>query len=48
MLTTEEINFLYELLDQVSVRGEKNKLMVLTIMEKLRQMLEVNDESNIS
>lgn len=43
MLTPEEINFLYELLDQVNLRGEENKLMALTIMQKLRKMLETEE-----
>jgi hypothetical protein len=36
MLTPQEIQFLYQLLDQVNLRGEDNKLMALTIMAKLR------------
>jgi len=38
MLTPQEINFLYQLLDQINVRGEEQKTMALIIMRKLRQM----------
>jgi len=40
MLTPQEINFLYQLLDQINVRGEEQKTQVLIIMGKLRQMLQ--------
>lgn len=40
MLTPQEMQFLYQLLDQVTLRGEDNKLTALTIMAKLRQELE--------
>jgi len=38
MLTPQEINFLYQLLDQVNLRGEEQKTQVLAIMRKLRLM----------
>lgn len=38
MLTPQEIQFLYNLLDQVSVRGEESKTQVLIIMQKLRHL----------
>ena len=44
MLTVEELDFLYQMLDQISVRGESQKLMVLTIMQKLRVMTEENGD----
>ena len=36
MLTPQEINFLYQLLDQISVRGEEQKALALSCMRKLR------------
>jgi len=38
MLTPQEIQFLYNLLDQINVRGEEQKTQVLIIMQKLRLM----------
>jgi len=38
MLTPQEINFLYQLLDQINVRGEESKAQILAIMRKLRLM----------
>jgi len=40
MLTPQDIQFLYNLLDQVNVRGEEQKAQVLIIMGKLRLMLQ--------
>jgi len=40
MLTQQELQFLYQLLDQVSLRGEDNKMAAVTIMRKLRIMLQ--------
>ena len=44
MLTPKEIDFLYQFLDQVSVRGEEQKALVLAIMQKLRQMLKTKSD----
>ena len=35
MLTPQEIDFLYEILDQVNVRGVEGKVKIVTIMNKL-------------
>ena len=42
-LTKEQANFLYQLLDQVSVSGEENKAMIVEIMRVLRGMLADTD-----
>ena len=39
MLERHEIEFLYQLLDHVNVRGEDHKMTVITIMHKLRAIL---------
>lgn len=45
MLTQDEIQLLYDILDQLNVRGEEQKEQILNLMRKLRQMLEaVSDE----
>ena len=44
MLTKEEKTFLYNLLDQVSIRGVTAKAMVLVIMGKLADEDAVPDE----
>jgi len=46
MLTPQEINFLYQLLDQVNLRGEEQKRMVLTIMSKLRQVTQPEEKED--
>jgi len=38
MLMPQEIDYLYQILDQINVRGEESKAQVLVIMGKLRQM----------
>ena len=40
MFSEEQARFLYQLLDQVSVKGEDNKAMIVEIMRVLRQMLD--------
>ena len=35
-LTEDQVRFLYQLLDQVSVSGEENKAMIVEIMRLLR------------
>ena len=40
MLTPQQIDFLYQLLDQVNLRGEEQKMLALTTMQSLRQMAE--------
>ena len=42
-LTKEQDNFLYRLLDQVSISGEENKAMIVEIMRVLREMLANTD-----
>ena len=42
-LTKEQMEFLYKLLDQVSVSGEENKAMIVEIMRVLREMLTNTD-----
>lgn len=37
-LSKEDIEFLYQLLDQLNVRGEENKAKVLELMQKLRAL----------
>lgn len=44
MLTREELTFLYQLLDQITVRGLPNKQVVLVIMAKLAQELEKEEQ----
>ena len=46
MLNEEQVRYLYQLLDQVSVRGEDNKAMIVEIMRVLRQIIEEVKESN--
>ena len=43
-LTEDQVRFLYQLLDQVSVSGEENKAMIVEIMRILRQTQEVDDD----
>ena len=45
MLTKEEKKFLFELLDQITVRGIEAKAKVLVLMGKLSASTEVMDES---
>lgn len=46
MLTPQEINFLYQLLDQISVRGEEQKALALSCMRKLRIMSQPKEEED--
>jgi len=45
MLTQEEKAFLFELLDQITVRGIEAKAKVLVIMEKLASEAEDDKDS---
>ena len=45
MLTKEEKMFLFELLDQIAVRGIEAKTKVIVLMGKLSASTEVMDES---
>ena len=47
MLTAQEIEFLYQVLDQLNVRGEEQKQKILNLMRKLRQMLEQSDKQGM-
>jgi len=51
MLTPQEIDYLYQILDQVNVRGEESKAQILAIMRKLRLMSQpkglVSDEKEL-
>lgn len=38
--TKEELQFIYDIVDQISVRGEVAKAMVLQIMVKIRPALQ--------
>ena len=38
--TKEELQFIYEIMDQIGVRGEASKAMVLQIMVKVRPVLQ--------
>ena len=40
MFTKEELQFIYETMDQISVRGEVAKATVLQIMVKIRPALQ--------
>jgi hypothetical protein len=40
MFTPNELNYLYQVLDQLNVRGEDQKAMVLNLMRKVRAALE--------
>ncbi len=42
-LTKEQAEFLYRILDQVSVSGEENKAIIVEIMRVLREMLANTD-----
>ena len=44
MLTKDEIQLLYNILDQLNVRGEEQKGQILNLMRKLRQMLEAKSD----
>jgi len=44
MLEQNELQFLYRVLDQLNIRGEDNKAMVVIIMRKLRQMMQKPEE----
>ncbi len=46
-LTEDQIRFLYQLLDQVSVSGEENKAMIVGIMRVLRETQENNAGSHV-
>ena len=44
MLTKDEIQLLYNILDQLNIRGEEDKQKILNLMCKLRQMLEAKSD----
>ena len=44
-LTDEQANFLYRLLDQVSVSGEENKAIIVEIMRAIRQDMQEAPQS---
>ena len=44
-LTEDQIRFLYQLLDQVSVSGEENKAMIVEIMRLLRANIDLKEGS---
>ena len=39
-LTDDQVRFLYQLLDQVSISGEENKAMIVQIMRLLRAIID--------
>ena len=39
MFTANELNYLYQILDQLNVRGEDQKNMILILMRKIRVMI---------
>ena len=45
-LTPQEVEILYQILDQVNVRGSQQKRIVVAIMEKLEAIARKPDEAS--